>query len=256
MTARRKLAPGLYEDLVDGELARELAKLEAESKKIETDLEPERAAEAFARYLYLHSRSVLGRLGDVEEQRALVDELLARLGLDSMVAPTSKLLAIADPERPPLAGNAFPPRPLVPLDESDLLVNARGQANLGQSLLAELPSTDGVDLVCSFIRRTGLARLQPALRELCERRPGRLRVLTTTYTGVTEGEALARLADLGAEIKVDYGGQSTRLHAKTWVLHRRSGLSTAYVGSSNISHAALVDGREWNVRLSARENPD
>ena len=51
-----------------------------------------------------------------------------------------------------------------------------------------------------------------------------LRVLTTTYTGSTERRALDQLADLGAEVRISYDLSTTRLHAKAWVFHRRSGL--------------------------------
>jgi hypothetical protein len=107
-----------------------------------------------------------------------------------------------------------------------------------------------------------LARLEPAVPPAAPRRPGRpqvplsaLRVITTTYVGVTDRRALDALAAPGAQIRVCYETRTTRLHAKAWVLHRRSGFGTAYVGSSNLSRSALVDGLEWNVRLAEAEQP-
>jgi HKD family nuclease len=86
--------------------------------------------------------------------------------------------------------------------------------------------------------------------------PASTRVVTTVFTGSTERKALDWLVTRGAEVKVSYDTQSTRLHAKAWLFRRASGFSSAYIGSSNLSKAALVDGVEWNVRLSQVGSPD
>ena len=85
----------------------------------------------------------------------------------------------------------------------------------------------------------------------------RLRVITTTYVGATERRAIDELVRrFGADVRITYETQSTRLHAKAWLLRRNSGFDTAFVGSSNLSRSALVDGLEWNVRLSGVATPE
>ena len=113
---------------------------------------------------------------------------------------------------------------------------------------------DRIDLLCAFVRWNGLRLLLPQLRAHCEQ--GReLRVITTTYTGSTERGRWTP-SWRWCEIKVSYETRSTRLHAKAWLFHRETGFSTAYIGSSNLTQWALVDGVEWNVRLSQVTSPD
>lgn len=143
--------------------------------------------------------------------------------------------------------------PLTPLLDTTLLTNAPGEPNLWNQLRSEIESSDRIDLVMAFIRRSGINPLLDALRRHCEAaRP--LRVLTTTYTGSTERKALDELRALGADVQISYDLTTTRLHAKAWVFHRDTGFSTAYVGSSNLTHSAQVTGLEWNVRLSEARN--
>ena len=74
--------------------------------------------------------------------------------------------------------------------------------------------------------------------------------------GATEREALDRLVRMfGARVKIQYDAHRTRLHAKAWMFRRDTSFDTAYVGSSNLSRAALLDGVEWNVRLSRVGTP-
>ena len=146
-------------------------------------------------------------------------------------------------------------RPLTPLLDTTVFTNAPGEPAVGHELRAEVPSADAIDIVMAFVRWSGVRPLVDALRRHCESGK-QLRLLTTTYTNSTEQRALDELARLGAEIRVSYDTSSTRLHAKAWLFHRTSGYSTAYIGSSNLTHSAQVLGLEWNVRVSAARNPD
>lgn len=147
------------------------------------------------------------------------------------------------------------PRPATPLSDAALMTNGHNEPTLAAELRAELASADQVDLLCAFVKWQGLRLLEDELGEL-RRRDVPLRVITTTYLGATDARALDALADeFGAQVRVNYETQRTRLHAKAWLLRRNTGFHTAYVGSSNLSHAALVDGLEWNVRLSAVSTP-
>lgn len=147
------------------------------------------------------------------------------------------------------------PRPATPFSDTALMTNAPHEPTLAAELRAELASADQVDLLCAFVKWQGLRLLEDQLAELRERNVP-LRVITTTYLGATDARALDALVnEFGAEVRVNYELHRTRLHAKAWLLRRNTGFHTAYVGSSNLSHAALVDGLEWNVRLSALSTP-
>ena len=147
------------------------------------------------------------------------------------------------------------PRPATPFSDAALMTNARNEPTLAAELRAEMGSAEEVDLLCAFVKWQGLRLLEDQLIEL-QRRGVPLRVITTTYLGATDARALDALVnEFGAEVRVNYETDRTRLHAKAWLLRRTTGFHTAYVGSSNLSHAALVDGLEWNVRLSAISTP-
>jgi DNA or RNA helicases of superfamily II len=261
------LAPGVYEHVVTAGLDRRLRPIEARVRRVRLD--PADAHEVLARHLAALVRQALRAVGhgDDAEKVARQVELANRIAAaiadlappnatdpDALVAASHDLLhAIAPPPRPPELPS-FPPRPSVPMSTSALFVNGPGQPNLGTELRHEIGSADGVDLICAFIRFEGLRVVEEALRDLV-RRGGEVRVLTTTYRGVTQRKALDRLVDLGAQVRVSYETRTTRLHAKAWLFRRNTELHSAYVGSSNLSRTALLDGLEWNVRLSAIEQP-
>ena len=230
--------PGLYDQLVTRSVHNALA---AAERELGADREAlgEAAPHVMARHIYDALVKALRSVPEeerAEHQRRLMNDIiqliaehapaagiaLAEEGVD---APSQLLLAVRrlDGDR---LGTGSIPRPLLPLRQSDLLVNGPRDLRVGHE-------------VC---------------RSLTARNPGRLRLLTTTYMGATEPDAIQALLDLGAQVWVSYDSRRTRLHAKAWLFHRDSGFSTGLLGSSNISAAALPDGCEWNVRLSAVDN--
>ncbi|QHA09662.1 DUF3427 domain-containing protein [Streptomyces broussonetiae] len=144
---------------------------------------------------------------------------------------------------------------MTPLSETSLITNSPEDLSLGAELRAELATADRIDLLCAFVKWYGIRVLEDSLRAARDRGVP-IRVITTTYIGATDRHALDRLVrDFGATVKVNYEIRSTRLHAKAWLFRRKTGFDTAYVGSSNLSKAALLDGLEWNVRLSSVATP-
>jgi HKD family nuclease len=143
-----------------------------------------------------------------------------------------------------------------------LFTAGKGSPSLLQEIRRELASSDQVDILVSFITVSGVRKLQDVLQQITAKgaqQDGQaqpktlLRILTTTYTGATEARALDELARLpGCEVRVSLDGRRTRLHAKAWLFQRKTGFGSAYVGSANLSGAALTGGLEWTVKLTQR----
>ena len=262
----RQSHSGLYEDLLTSALEVEINARTAEGWWVDVAAADSTVRpELLARHVHRLLRRALEGVPEEDgaqpaNQVALANrvvEVLVEYGAiaDDRVADAARLLLEAV-ERRALGGTrSAVPRPTLSLRQTGLLVNGRRDVQIASEIAREIPSADRIDLLCAFVRHSGLRLFRYELAERV-REGARVRVIASVYTGSTERRALDALVDLGAQVKVSYEVARTRLHAKAWLFHRRSGLHTAYIGSSNLTHTAQVDGLEWNVRVSAAENPE
>lgn len=244
-----RLPEGAYDELITAGLDALLAQSVSEAQTERVD--QAEATERLAAHLGKVATRVLDSL-PYERRLAVANGLVSSLIEQSRGADDRDLVAAG--LRTLLSVGPQTPRPENPLRRADLLVNARGEPALHEELAAEIASADRVDLLCAFIKWQGLRLLTDTIAHHLQRgRP--LRVITTTYVGATERKAIDKLVELGAMVKISYETRTTRLHAKAWLFLRDSGWHTGYVGSSNLSRSALIDGLEWNVRLSKGDTP-
>lgn len=121
----------------------------------------------------------------------------------------------------------------------------------------QMASAKQVDIVVSFVLRSGVDRVFAHLFDLLQR-GGRVRVLTGDYLGITEPDALLHLLDLEGNIDcrvfetaaIGPALQSPAIsfHPKAYIFTHATG-GTAFVGSSNLSEGALTTSVEWNYRV-------
>lgn len=184
-----------------------------------------------------------------QQEIVLINSLLARLSSQEppVVEPIEALVGIHEPD-----AMISPPR--TGLSQPWLFAASRQDIDLLSELRAELSAVDQVDILISFIRWDGVRRLMDLFQAATATNAHgqsrtRFRIITSTYIGATEERALTWLAQLpGVEVKVSLDGRRTRLHAKAWIFRRQTGFGSVYVGSANLSNAALTGGMEWTVK--------
>ncbi len=258
------LHPGLYEQLINRALRQELDTVPPERKSV-APVDPAEVADVLSRYIAEAAKRALSGMaegrGEVADQVALANRLIGLLpetdGQD-IVDRAEQLMALLAEQDPALAlGSSANDavRPETSIAQSSLFTGAVHEPQMFSELKKEIASADRIDMLVSFIKWSGLRLILEDL-EAFARRSGELRIITTSYMGATDVKAVEALSKLpNARIKVSYDTKRTRLHAKAYVFYRETGFTTAYVGSSNLSNAAISSGLEWNVKVTAKDLP-
>jgi superfamily II DNA or RNA helicase len=258
MSAEIQLPTGIYEQLVDEELG---VLLESRQDLIASivGIEDESEPHTYSQFLSQLLHQALPILKSAE-RLPVINRLIALLSaVDGLDYTKRKQLLSLKPTllqeiRTKGSGQQLP-RPGTSIRISSLLTGSTDDPQLEHELRSEMMSADRVDILVSFIKWSGLRLLVPAFESLAERGV-EVRIITTSYMGASDPEAIEWLAAKpGICIKVSYDTDRTRLHAKAYHFVRKSGFSTAYIGSANMSRAAMTSGLEWTVKVTAQDMP-
>lgn len=248
---------GIYETPVTRRVLERLSITEQQSAFAKGAIEDassdhrDRYTNAITRVISEHLTQKLLRTDSAAKRVELINALAHLIDPDDVIDSEALLHAVYEEG----LGEAPSIRPAAPTGAS-LLTNSSSDLSMASEIKREIQTADSVDLLCAFIKNSGIAVISDQLTYLRDQNIP-LRVITSTYCGASQIEAIDRLVrQFGAEVKVGFESKDTRLHAKAWLFRRASGFDTAYIGSSNLSSSALIDGVEWNVRASRANTPE
>ncbi len=269
------LKPGLYEQVINNSISNELKEIPEQQKEIKT-IDKAEASKVLSTYIQEVVQKGLDNIGDgcVDASEALSakveltnqivnlikqktnEDSFAELSVDSKAQQLLALLKDKDPMLAVGKNASNLNRPETSIAQSSLFTGANHEPQMYCELKKEIASADKIDMLVSFIKWSGLRLIIDELKNFTYNGK-ELRIITTSYMGATDLKAIEELRKLpNTKIKVSYDTKRTRLHAKTYVFYRDTGFSTAYVGSSNLSNAAISSGLEWNVKVTNKDLPE
>lgn len=255
---KNKVNPGLYERLLDEELAellRARPDLRCTLEKLDNEIEPS-SYSGFIHHLLLEVLPSTKPDARIKLINRIIELVAAEDGLDY----TKRRRLLSEPKTlltqiRPIEQQTQWPHPETPLSISSLLTGSADDPPLEREIRTELLTCDRVEILVSFVKWSGLSLLIAAFEEL-EIREVPVRIITTSYMGASDPHAIEWLAmRRNVSIRISYDTERTRLHAKAYHFHRKSGYSTAYIGSANMSRPAMTSGLEWTVKVTAQDMP-
>ena len=263
------LKDGLYEQVINKKLDTELSGTDKLSQTAPIDTAE--ASKVLAKYVAEVVERGLDNLkdngGDLDDQVALANQIIKIIMAEtkeeefnslSVAKRAEQLFALYDRKNNiwALDEKAQITRPETSIAQSSLFTGAAHEPQMYSELKKEIVSCNRIDMLVSFIKWCGLRMIMDELVTFTQN-GGELRIITTSYMGATDVKAVEELHKLSnTQIKVSYNTKITRLHAKAYIFYRDTGFTTAYVGSSNLSNAALTSGLEWNTKITKKDLPE
>src|SRR5690625_2536117 len=121
--------------------------------------------------------------------------------------------------------------------------------NLYKQLKEDIRNSSMIYILSSFLMESGIKLIFDDLKFALEKGAD-VKILTGDYLFVTDPKALAKLLEIkndNLEIRM-WQSEGVSFHPKSFMFkHKEKG--ALIVGSSNMSHSALRQGVEWNLRM-------
>ena len=263
------LHDGLYEQVINKGIDSELSTTEklTQAEKIDAAEAAKTLSEYISEVVLRGLENIKDNGGSLDNQVNLANKIINTIIQEtresdfdtlSVAERAEQLLAVFEKKNNIIAFDekAKIIRPETSIAQSSLFTGAIHEPQMYTELKKEIVSCNRIDMLVSFIKWSGLRLIIDELTTFTGN-GGTLRIITTSYMGATDVKAIEELRKLpNTQIKVSYDTKRTRLHAKTYVFYRDTGFTTAYVGSSNMSNAALSSGLEWNVKVANKDLPE
>ncbi len=263
---------GLYEQLINKLVSSKLNEVDRHSYFIkETIIDKEEASKYLSNYLGEIIRFALATIpneNNIERQIQLSNKIISLLSeelkttvfndniIDIQGRILTAVLSKLDNDYADLESRLKQITPYTRFTQSELFTGGSNlKISLDSELKKEILSANEICFLVSFIKFAGIRIFQKELKEFTDN-GGKLRIITTSYMGVTDVKAVEFLSGLkNTEVKVSYNVLSERLHAKAYLFLRDTGFHTGYIGSSNLSKSAVTSGLEWNLKITTKEIP-
>lgn len=256
------LKEGIYEHIINKETKGEIEQTEEKNLVcVKNNIDNAESPQILADYL---AKVIRNKLEEIEEQQDrvnMINKILSEAGLleEMQIVDYDNLLTEVMTHQQYLfqsQSRSQTIRPISGFRVSNLFTGGGSALSLGEEIRREIASADEICFIVSFLKVSGIRILMDDLKKFTQKEGSRLRIITTTYCGVTQSKAIEKLLELpNTEIRISYNTDIERLHAKSYIFLRNSGMNTAYIGSSNLSKSAQTDGLEWNIRVTNIENP-
>lgn len=254
-----KLSQGIYENIINNEILSEINELtDSSAKKLPID--KDESPVILSSYLSKLLKQKLEETDSTEDNIKLVNKLIQDFSdsEENLISDNENFLAevISNQKKvEQTASKSETSRPETGFLYSSLFTGRGSKIPLYSEIKKDIESSDEIYFIISFLKLSGLNLIYEDLKKFCNQPGHKLRIITTTYCGITEPKAVQRIAELpNTEVRISYNTKKECLHAKSYIFIRNSGCSTAYIGSSNLSKSAQTEGLEWNIRVTNAEN--